>query len=117
MRKLLRRGATVAGALALTCLTLASADAMEKVSIRLEWVAQSQFAGVYVAQAKGFYKDVGLDATINPGGPNINVETLVASGAEPSASRAAPRACCTPAKKRCLSYVSACRSRGPLSPS
>lgn len=82
MKKLLRRGVAVAGALALTGLTLASADAMDKVSIRLKWVAQSQFAGIYVAQAKGFYKDAGLDATINPGGPNINVETLVASGAD-----------------------------------
>lgn len=59
-----------------------TANAAEAVSIRLKWVAQAQFAGVYVAKAKGFYKDAGLDATISPGGPNINVETLVASGAD-----------------------------------
>lgn len=58
------------------------AKAAEAVSVRLKWVAQAQFAGVYVAKAKGFYEEAGLDATINPGGPNINVETLVASGAD-----------------------------------
>jgi hypothetical protein len=36
--------------------------------------------GFYVGKAKGFYEQAGLDLTINPGGPNLNVETLVASG-------------------------------------
>ena len=56
--------------------------ASEKVSVRLKWLAQAQFAGFYVAKEKGFYQQRGLDVTINPGGPNINVETLVASGAD-----------------------------------
>lgn len=59
-----------------------TSSAAEAVSVRLKWVAQAQFAGVYVAKAKGFYDEAGLDATISPGGPNINVETLVASGAD-----------------------------------
>ncbi len=54
--------------------------AADKVSLRLKWVAQAQFAGYYVAKAKGFYEQAGLDLTINPGGPNLNVETLVAAG-------------------------------------
>jgi hypothetical protein len=33
-------------------------------------VTQAQFAGYYVAAAKGYYKDVGLDVTINSGGPD-----------------------------------------------
>lgn len=73
-------GAAVA--LALGFAASSAATAADKVSIRLKWVAQAQFAGIYVAKAKGFYNDAGLDATINPGGPNINVETLVASGAD-----------------------------------
>jgi NitT/TauT family transport system substrate-binding protein len=56
------------------------ASAAEKVSVRLKWLAQAQFAGFYVAKAKGFYEQAGLDLTINPGGPNLNVETLVGSG-------------------------------------
>lgn len=59
-----------------------SAAAVQAASVRLRWVAQAQFAGVYVAKAKGFYREAGLDMTINPGGPNISVEPLVASGAD-----------------------------------
>ena len=74
------RTAVLAGATLGILSTAASAD--EAVSVRLKWVAQAQFAGVYVAKAKGFYKQAGLDMTINPGGPNVNVEPLVASGAD-----------------------------------
>jgi NitT/TauT family transport system substrate-binding protein len=58
------------------------AHAEESVSVRLRWVTQTQFAGVYVALEKGFYKQAGLDMKINPGGPNVSTETLVASGAD-----------------------------------
>ena len=71
--------AGVGAAMAMSC-TGAIAD--EAVSVRLKWVAQAQFAGVYVAKAKGFYKEAGFDMTINPGGPNVSVEPLVASGAD-----------------------------------
>jgi len=76
--KSLRLLAAVATSMAL--LQALPASAAEKVSLRLKWLAQAQFAGFYVAKAKGFYDQAGLDLTINPGGPNLNVETLVASG-------------------------------------
>jgi len=76
--KSLRILAAVATSMAL--LAGVPASAAEKVSLRLKWLAQAQFAGFYVAKAKGFYDQAGLDLTINPGGPNLNVETLVASG-------------------------------------
>lgn len=76
--KSLRLLAVVAASMAL--LSALPASAAEKVSVRLKWLAQAQFAGFYVAKAKGFYDQAGLDLTINPGGPNLNVETLVASG-------------------------------------
>ncbi|MDI3381160.1 ABC transporter substrate-binding protein [Xenophilus aerolatus] len=76
--KSLRILAAVATSMALLAGTPASAA--EKVSLRLKWLAQAQFAGFYVAKAKGFYDQAGLDLTINPGGPNLNVETLVAAG-------------------------------------
>lgn len=37
---------------------------MEKVSVKLQWADQFQFAGYYVAKEMGFYRDVGLDVTI-----------------------------------------------------
>ena len=52
----------------------------EAVTIQLNWVTQAQFAGYFVAQAKGFYKDAGLEVTIKPGGPDINPQQVLAGG-------------------------------------
>ncbi|MDQ2928208.1 MAG: ABC transporter substrate-binding protein [Pseudomonadota bacterium] len=61
--------------------TTAAAD--NKVTVQLKWLPQAQFAGYYVAQAKGFYKDAGLDVTIKPGGPDIApAQVLAAKGAD-----------------------------------
>jgi len=51
-----------------------------KVKLQLKWVPQAQFAGYYVAQDKGFYKDENLEVTILPGGPDIVSEQQVANG-------------------------------------
>ncbi len=72
----------VASTFAVAAVPFGSAVAQEKASVRLKWVAQSQFAGIYVAKAKGFYTAEGIDMTVNPGGPNLNAESLVASGAD-----------------------------------
>jgi len=40
------------------------AKPLEKVSLQLQWKHQFEFAGFYAAQAKGFYKEVGLDVSI-----------------------------------------------------
>jgi NitT/TauT family transport system substrate-binding protein len=56
------------------------AQAADHVSLQLKWVAQAQFAGYYVADAKGFYKAAGLDVTIKPGGPDINPSQVMAGG-------------------------------------
>ena len=55
------------------CGVAASTGALanEAVTVQLKWVPQAQFAGYYMAAAKGFYKDAGLDVTIKPGGPDI----------------------------------------------
>jgi len=61
--------------------TLASgAQAADKVTIQLKWVTQAQFAGYYVAKAKGFYKDADLDVTINAGGPDVAPPQVIAGG-------------------------------------
>ena len=52
----------------------------EKVTLQLKWVTQSQFAGYYVAQEKGYYKAAGLDVVIKPGGPDINPQQILAAG-------------------------------------
>ena len=58
------------------------AQTMEKASLRLKWLTQAQFAGFYVALEKGYYKEEGIDLTINPGGPNLLTENLVATGGD-----------------------------------
>jgi NitT/TauT family transport system substrate-binding protein len=60
----------------------AGAQSLTKASLRLKWLPQAQFAGFYVALAKGYYKAEGIDLTINPGGPNLLPENLVATGAD-----------------------------------
>ncbi|MCF6343477.1 MAG: ABC transporter substrate-binding protein [Devosiaceae bacterium] len=66
------------GAMALTALP-AFADSGD-VTLQLKWVTQAQFAGYYVAQDKGFYKDEGLNVTIKAGGPDIAPAQVLAGG-------------------------------------
>src|SRR6516165_3043361 len=61
-------------------LSPAAAHAADKATIQLKWVAQAQFAGYFVAKQKGFYKDAGLDVTINPGGPDVAPPQVIAGG-------------------------------------
>lgn len=57
-----------------------AAQAQDEVTLQLKWVTQAQFAGYYVAQAKGFYEEENLDVTIKPGGPDIAPEQVIAAG-------------------------------------
>jgi NitT/TauT family transport system substrate-binding protein len=71
--------AAAAGALLLSSVSAWA----EAVTLQLKWVTQAQFAGYYVAEAKGFYKDAGLEVTIKPGGPDISpVQVLAGGGAD-----------------------------------
>ena len=56
-------------------------NAAESITLQLKWVTQAQFAGYYVAQAKGYYKRAGLDVTINPGGPDVARHRLLREAA------------------------------------
>lgn len=54
----------------------------EKVTCRLKWLEQSQFAGNFVALAKGYYKEAGIECELEPGGQDFNAIKLVAAGAD-----------------------------------
>jgi NitT/TauT family transport system substrate-binding protein len=56
------------------------ASAQDEVKLQLKWVTQAQFAGYYVAQAKGFYTEENLNVTILPGGPDIAPSQVIAGG-------------------------------------
>ena len=71
MKKLLMAAALAA---------MATGASAEDVKLQLKWVTQAQFAGYYVAQAKGFYEEEGLNVTILPGGPDIAPTQVIAGG-------------------------------------
>ena len=53
----------------------------KSVSIQLKWLPQAQFMGYYVAQAKGYYTEVGFDEVeIVSGGGDIAETTAVNNG-------------------------------------
>jgi NitT/TauT family transport system substrate-binding protein len=52
----------------------------EITTVRIQWLDQSQFAGLYVANTQGFFKAEGLSVAIEPGGPDVSPVLLVASG-------------------------------------
>ncbi|CAN5888158.1 ABC transporter substrate-binding protein [soil metagenome] len=65
--------------LAATLLSYSFAQDLVDVCFQSKWFPQAQFAGYFVAQAKGFYEEEGLNVTILDGG-NVNPTVQVASG-------------------------------------
>ena len=50
------------------------------VTLQLNWVPNSSFAGFYVADSKGYYEDQGIQFTQKPGGPNLPDPTQIVAG-------------------------------------
>ena len=51
------------------------AGAAERVVVQLSYLHQFQFAGIYAAEAKGYFREAGLDVTIDQGeGSGATVE-------------------------------------------
>ena len=76
----MKRTFAALAAAALATLAAGGAWAQDQVRLQLKWVTQAQFAGYYVAEAKGFYAEENLDVTILPGGPDIAPEQVIAGG-------------------------------------
>jgi NitT/TauT family transport system substrate-binding protein len=80
MNKILTLAASLTLGLLATTQFATTSHAQEKVTLQLKWVTQAQFAGYYVAKSKGYYKEAGLDVTINPGGPDVAPPQVIAGG-------------------------------------
>lgn len=52
----------------------------KKIRLQLQWFDQAQFAGFYVAEAKNYYLNEGLNVEIIPGGYNVNPIQRVVQG-------------------------------------
>ncbi|MFN4157796.1 MAG: ABC transporter substrate-binding protein [Gemmobacter sp.] len=69
--------ALAAGSLGLTS---GRASANSRAALQLSWLHSVQFAGSYIAQARGYWSEQGLEVALHPGGPNAPVEPPVVSG-------------------------------------
>ncbi|WP_308909872.1 ABC transporter substrate-binding protein [Pseudokordiimonas caeni] len=56
-------------------------EARTAITFATDWKAQAEHGGFYQALAKGYYRDAGLDVTIRPGGPQVDLPRLMAAGA------------------------------------
>ena len=56
------------------------AHAATPVALQLSWLYSVQFGGSYIAQSKGYWRDLGLEVRLDAGGPNAPVEPPVVSG-------------------------------------
>ncbi|MGH2353406.1 MAG: ABC transporter substrate-binding protein, partial [Chloroflexota bacterium] len=59
-----------------------TARPVERASLRLSWIKNTEFAGFFVALDKGYYKDEGIDLTINGAAQNLSPVQAVATGAD-----------------------------------
>jgi ABC-type nitrate/sulfonate/bicarbonate transport system substrate-binding protein len=57
-----------------------SGGAPDQVKFELEYLPNANDTGIYVAQAKGWYKQQGIALTILPSSSNVSPEQLVSSG-------------------------------------
>ncbi len=49
----------------------------EKVSVQLKWIHQAQFAGFYIAEKNGFYKEENIEVVLNPCGPDESPDSII----------------------------------------
>jgi NitT/TauT family transport system substrate-binding protein len=62
--------------------TSAAAQPVDKVSLALDWIVNGTHAGYFVAKAKNFYRDAGLDVDISRGfGSGDTVKRVASAGA------------------------------------
>jgi NitT/TauT family transport system substrate-binding protein len=73
--------ALVAGA-ALTALSMGSAFAQDKATLRLDWTTLGYHVPFFYGVAKGFYKDVGIDLKVEDGKGSSTGVNLVANQAD-----------------------------------
>ena len=79
-RAFLQTAAALSAAAAMPALNPAFANQTASINFQLSWLHSVQFGGSYIAKNKGYWKDLGLDVTLNQGGPNAPVEPPVVAG-------------------------------------
>lgn len=76
-----RRSFLAAGAGAAALAAARPARAAAPITTQLQWIKDVQNAGFWVADARGYFRAEGVDATVLAGGPNLaSVAAVVAAG-------------------------------------
>ena len=70
--------ALLLGAAALS--SLAQGRKLTPVTMTLNWYPQAEHGGYFTALVEGIYEKHGLDVTLKPGGPQVNIHQLLAAG-------------------------------------
>lgn len=68
-------------AAAALALLVPAAQAQDRVTFGLDWVAEAEYGGYYQALATGLYAKRGLAVTIRQGGPQVNHMQMLMAGA------------------------------------
>lgn len=67
-------------ALSLAAVSIGAEKAPLKITVQLDWVAEPEHGGFYQAEARGYFREEGLDVVLVPGGPGAHVKESVATG-------------------------------------
>src|SRR3954463_11752116 len=78
---MMRTGPWLAATLLIATL-LSPARAEDKVSFRLNWYPGGFHAPFYLGLERGYYREQGIDLTINPGRGSANTVQVVAAGTD-----------------------------------
>jgi NitT/TauT family transport system substrate-binding protein len=60
--------------------SVATATDLQKVSVRMDWVVSAYHAPFYAGVKNGFFKEQGLDVTVEPGNGSANVAQAIGNG-------------------------------------
>jgi NitT/TauT family transport system substrate-binding protein len=59
-----------------------TAEGKKRINVRLKWMHQAQFAGLYCADQSGYYAEQGIEVVLNAGGQDLNAIRQVLNGTD-----------------------------------
>lgn len=92
-----------------------SADSFGSVKVQLSWIKNAEFAGEFLADDKGYYKDAGFDSVDLLAGPVAQEEIVATGKAEFGLSNAVSTAAAVANSKFPLKIVGATYQKNPFS--
>jgi NitT/TauT family transport system substrate-binding protein len=70
----------MASAILISVANFASAEDLQRVSVRMDWVTGAYHAPFYAGVKNGFFREQGLDVTVQPGNGSANVAQAIGNG-------------------------------------